>query len=130
MIVIYGKETKELAEEFSRKIGLKCEFCDSETYDFQVLEVLEIPVIFILDRSDSFTEFLMLKEKDPKDIRAYRRRYLNNLRYFVLKGLDGGFSLFIDEKLKELGGKRIQKISELSEETISELRETISKFKK
>ena len=87
--------------------------------DFEVLEYLEIPVIFILDGSETLHDFIMKKENDPKGIRAYQRRYLSNLRYAVIKSDDAAFSQFIDEGLGDIGGKRMQERLE-SEDNIEE----------
>lgn len=108
--MLYRSESEsstKLAREFSEKLNLNCELCSVEGYDFEVLEVLRIPVVFIVDRSDGLQEFLMRKEKDLKDIRAYRRRHLNNLRFAVVDAGDLAYSQFVDRRLSELGGKRI-----------------------
>lgn len=76
--------------------------------DFNVLEYLQIPVIFILDGSSGLHDFIMKKESDPKGIRAYQRRHLGNLMFAVVKSEDAAFCQFIDEGLGEIGGKRIQ----------------------
>ena len=76
--------------------------------DFEVLEYLQIPVVFILDASEKLHDFILKKEADPKGVRAYQRRFLGNLRFAVVKADDAAFSQFIDEGLSEIGGKRVQ----------------------
>jgi hypothetical protein len=96
-----------LATEFQESCGLSCELCEADGYDYDVLEYLNIPVVFMIDRSTELLDFLMKQEKDSKDMQAYRRRYLNNLRFAVVSVIDKAFAQFVDEKFGELGGKRI-----------------------
>lgn len=110
MLVLYRSESevsKRISEEFVNTCELRCELCDADGYDFTVLEHLNIPVTFILDRSPNLFDFLTQVEKDPKDLPAYRRRYLNNLRYSVRSAGDKAFAQFVDGTLTELGAKRV-----------------------
>ena len=109
-----SKESKRLAEEFFKNSELNCELCDADSYDFEVLEHLRLPVVFILDKSPALHDFLVKKEKDPKDFGAYRRRYLNNLRYGVVNCEDLAFAQFVDEGLKSLGAVQLFKIQDSS----------------
>ena len=91
-------------------MGMECEMFEADFYDFEALEVLEIPVIFALDRCEKLFDFLMLKEKDSNIIRAYRRRYLNNISYAVLDVGDAAFAEFIDTKMKDLGANQVLEV--------------------
>jgi hypothetical protein len=106
-----SEKSTRLAEEFSNLSKLKCESCEADGYDFEVLEHLNIPVVFIVDKSSDLHEFIVKKEKDSKDVRAYRRRYLNNLRFVVIDAGDFAFAQFVDEGLAGLGAKRLEKMS-------------------
>ena len=118
-MVLYRSESEvsaKLSKEFSEKCecDLRCGLFEADGYDFQVLEFIDIPVLFVLDSSESLREFLMRKESDSQNIRAYKRRFLNNLDYAVLNAGDKAFSQFLDTKLEELGAKRIQSDSEIN----------------
>jgi hypothetical protein len=106
---------------------LNFELCEAVDYDFEVLEHLSLPIVFILDNSSNLQDFLMKKEKDPKDLMAYRRRYLNNLRYSVVNCGDLAFSQFVDEGLKGLGGKRLTILQDslCSEDFVKEFKSKI-----
>lgn len=101
----------------NEKIEMECELFEADLYDFDTLEHLEIPVIFALDRCEKLFEFSTLNEKDSKNIRAYRRRYLNNIRYAVLDVGDAAFAEYIDSTMTELGAKQIMKIEKSFDET-------------
>lgn len=97
-----------MANEFIEESELNCELCEADNYDFTVLEVLNLPVLFIVERIwDGLQEFLMKKEKDSKEIRAYTRRHLSNLKYAVVNAGDKAFAQFVDDGLEKLGAKRI-----------------------
>lgn len=100
-----------MAKEFCNLSKSKCELCEADGYDFEVLEHLNIPVVFIVDKSSDLHEFIVKKEKDPKDVRAYKRRFLNNLRFVVIDCGDLAFAQFVDEGLMGLGAKRLEKMS-------------------
>lgn len=120
-----SKESTRLAEEFANVSDLNCELCEADGYDFEVLEHLCLPVVLILEKSSNLHEFLVKKEKDSKDVRAYRRRYLNNLRYVVVNCGDLAFAQFVDEGLNELGAKRLLSLSELSAEFVEDFENKI-----
>ncbi len=123
-----GKSTR-LAEEFAKESNMKCELCDENNSDFTVLEFLEIPVVFILDRSEGLQEFLTRKTKDSKDVRAYTRRFLSNLRFAVVEVVgDRAFSQFVDETPCALGARRVQELGTISSN--DKMTEFISKFAK
>lgn len=121
-----SNESNRLAKGFVKISGLNCELCEADGYDFEVLEHLRLPVIFILDKSSDLQDFLVQKEKDPKDVRAYKRRYLNNLRYVVVICGDFAFAQFVDERLEALGSKRLLNLqdsnfNELTEDFINKI---------
>ena len=102
-------ESTKLAKDFEiicEKTGYKCEFCEADGYDFEVLEHLTLPIVFIIDKSSELHDFIQFKEKDLKYVRAYKRRFLNNLRYSVIECDDSAFSQFIDAGLAKLGANR------------------------
>lgn len=114
-----SRESKDCANEFSElslQAGFKCEMCDVEAYDLEVLEHLDssLTIIFAIDKSEKLFNYIRKKETDPKYIRAYKRRRLNNLRYAVIGVIDQGFAQFVDEGLEEIGGIRIQCIGNKS----------------
>lgn len=123
-MILYRSESKEsnrLAKEFVKISGLNCELFEADGYDFEVLEHLRLPVVFILDKSSDLQDFLVKKENDSKDVRAYKRRYLNNLRFVVVNCGDLAFAQFVDEGLNALGAKRLvnlqdSKLNELTED--------------
>lgn len=128
-----SKASKVCAKEFSEfalQAGFKCEMCDIEAYDLEVLEQLDssVTIIFAIDRSEKLFNFIRKKENDPKYIRAYSRRRLNNLRYAVIGGIDQSFAQFIDEGLEEIGGIRIQSISNNTEKFSKWSRDLCSKL--
>ena len=120
-----SNESTRLAEEFAKISDLNCELCEADGYDFEVLEHLSLPIVLILEKSPVLHKFLVKKEKDSKDVRAYRRRYLNNLRYVVVNCGDLAFAQFVDEGLKELGAKRLLNLSELSSEFVDDFKNKI-----
>ena len=134
MLVLFraaSEESKQLANKFKELSGLKCELCEAEGYEFEVLEHLELPVVFIIDKSDELHEFIVKREKDSRDMRmqAYSRRYLNNLRFVVVNCEDLAFAQFVDEGLKGLGAKRLLNLCSegLSEDYFKEFHEKIMK---
>lgn len=120
-----SRESKRLAEEFVKLSDLNCELCEADGYDFKVLEHLHLPVVFVIDKSPDLQDFLLKKEKDSKDLRAYSRRYLNNMRYVVVKSGDLAFAQFIDEGLKDLGAKRIENLSDISVDFVNNFKNKI-----
>ena len=103
---------------------------DVEVYDLEVLEQLDssVTIIFAIDRSEKLFNFIRKKENDPKYMRAYTRRRLNNLRYAVIGVIDQSFAQFIDEGLEDIGGIRIQSISNNSEKFSKWSRDLCSKL--
>lgn len=122
-----SKESTRIAEEFAKISDLNCELCEADGYNFEVLEHLRLPIVLILEKSSSLHEFLVKKEKDSKDFRAYRRRYLNNLSYVVVNCGDLAFAQFVDEGLKELGARRLLNLSELSKELVEDFENKLDK---
>jgi hypothetical protein len=72
---------------------------------------LNLPVVFIIDKSSELHDFIQYQEKDPKYVRAYKRRFLNNLRFAVIECRDSAFAQFIEQGLTKLGAHRIAPIS-------------------
>lgn len=100
-----------MAKEFVKQSGLTCDLCEENNYDFSVLEFVEIPVVFVLDRSEGLHEFLTSKEaKDSNYIRAYTRRFLTNLRFAVVEVGDKAFAQFVDDSLIHFGAKNVQEL--------------------
>ena len=116
--------------DFALQAGFKCEMSDVEVYDLEVLEQLDssVTIIFAIDRSEKLFNFIRKKENDPKYMRAYTRRRLNNLRYAVIGVIDQSFAQFIDEGLEDIGGIRIQSISNNSEKFSKWSRDLCSKL--
>lgn len=104
--------SKRIANEFEFSSGLRCKLCEADGYDFTVLEHLNLPIMFIINRSPELFDFLTETEKDSKDLRAYKRRHLDNLMYAVRSAGDKAFAQFVDEKLSDLGAKRIVPLDE------------------